>query len=329
MFGTVAEIFKGLAFVFVAAIGLACVGCASSPQVSPIDAASLPEDVVASTPLPGYDGPRLPARPLGFNPLSEYGLLYLGGGDAVDAFPLTGPNQKPVGSITDGINYEWGFGIDDKNTLYVANAGDSTVTVYPYGSSSPSMKYSTAQQLPLYALPDSVGHVFVSGRAEGQGTVTEYAIGNNAPIAQAKVGYEADGLAEDGQGDLFVAYREHRRASIAEFGPGLKDKRQALGAVLDQPQGLLVDRAGNIVVVESQAKRIDVFPPGASRPSVSLTISGIGNLAELAMQDHESTLWVSSEEGYVYSMPYPLTASTIPTQYDVVGSNGNGVAVTR
>jgi len=255
--------------------------------------------------------------------------LYVSAGDAVEIFPLTGPNQNPIGSITDGIDGEWGLGIDDKNALYVANAENGTVTAYPYGSSNPSMHYSTAPQIPLYALPDSVGHVFVSGRTANEGMVVEYATGNNLPIAQARLGYEADGLAEDGQGNIFVAYREHRRASIAEFAAGLKDRRRVLGMVLDQPQGLLVDRAGNIVVVESQAKRIELFSPGASRPSVSLTISGIGNLAELAMQDHESTLWVSSEGGYVYSMPYPLTESTIPTQYDVVGSNGNGVAVTR
>ena len=49
---------------------------------------------------------------------------------------------------------------------------------------------------------------------------------------------------------------------------------------------LLVDRAGNTIVVESVADRIDVFPPGARTPSVTVTISGIGNLAELAMRNN-------------------------------------------
>jgi hypothetical protein len=97
---------------------------------------------------------------------------------------------------------------------------------------------------------------------------------------------------------------------------------------IDQPQGLLVDRAGNIIVAESAAGRIDVFPPGATTPSVTVTVPGIGHLAELAMQNSESTLWVSSEGGYVYSMPYPLTSSTVPTEYEEISAESDGIAVT-
>jgi hypothetical protein len=96
---------------------------------------------------------------------------------------------------------------------------------------------------------------------------------------------------------------------------------------IDEPQGLLLDSAGNIIVVESVADRIDVFPPGATTPSVTVTISGIGHLAELAMQNSETTLWVSSEGGLVYSMPYPLTPSTVPTEYEQITGESNGIAV--
>jgi hypothetical protein len=71
-----------------------------------------------------------------------------------------------------------------------------------------------------------------------------------------------------------------------------------------------------------------VFPPGAKTPSVTVKISGIGNLAELAMQNSETTLWVSSLGGYVYSMPYPLTPSTVPTEYEQITGEPNGIAVT-
>jgi hypothetical protein len=134
-------------------------------------------------------------------------------------------------------------------------------------------------------------------------------------------------MAEDGQGNLYVAFRGKAHGSVAEFGPGLSDMRR-LRMTIDQPQGLLVDSAGNIIVVESTADRIDVFPPGAKTPSVTVTISGIGNLAGLAMQNSETTLWVSSEGGYVYSMPYPLTSSTVPTEYEQITSESNGIAVT-
>jgi DNA-binding beta-propeller fold protein YncE len=145
-------------------------------------------------------------------------------------------------------------------------------------------------------------------------------------IAHKHLGSETDGIAEDGQGNLHVAYRGKYSGSIAAFGPGLTHK-QHTGIRIDQPQGLLVDRAGNIIVVESAADRIDVFPPGATTPSVTVTISGIGHLTQLAMQNSETTLWVSSQGGYVYSMPYPLTSSTVPTEYEKITGEANGIAV--
>jgi hypothetical protein len=103
-------------------------------------------------------------------------------------------------------------------------------------------------------------------------------------------------MAEDGQGNLYVAYRGgggFKKDSIAKFGPGLTNMR-LLGMTLQQPQGLLVDNAGNIIVVESHAQRIDVFPPGSKTASVTVTIFGTSYLEGLAMQNSETTLWVSS-----------------------------------
>ena len=41
---------------------------------------------------------------------------------AIDIFPLTGPNRKQIGSISDGVDDPWGLSIDSNNSLYVANA---------------------------------------------------------------------------------------------------------------------------------------------------------------------------------------------------------------
>lgn len=269
------------------------------------------------------------SSPLARSPERNHGLLYIGASyytNAIDIFPLTGPNQQQIGSITNGIDGPWGLSVDSNKSLYVANAGNDSVTVYAYGSTTPSMTYSAPA---LYALADSAGHVFVSGgrNPHGLGNVIEFNAGRNRVIAHAQLGFETDGMAEDGQGNLYVAYRGKVSGSIAEFGPRLTHKRH-LGVRIDQPQGLLVDSAGNIIVVESVADRIDVFPRGVKTPSVTVTVPGIGNLAELAMQHSEKTLWVSSQGGYVYSMPYPLTPSTVPTEYEEVFGQSDGIAVT-
>jgi NHL repeat len=306
-------------------------GCGGSQQIGQTASPQLQGDSV-STPLPDGAVSHRASRPLPRYPQTSQPLLYVGddGVGAIDIFPLTGPNQQQIGSISKGVDYPWGLSVDANNSLYVANGGSSTVTVYPYGSTRPSMKYSHLG-LALYALPDSTGHVFVSGyNRHHVGHVLELSAGRNHVIAHVQLGTEADGMAEDGQGNLYVAYRgdgRFHRSSIAEFAPGLKHKRH-LRMTIDEPQGLLVDSGGNIVVVESVADRIDVFPPGATTPSVTVTIAGIGNLAELAMQNSETTLWVSSEGGLVYSMPYPLTSSTVPTEYEQIPSeDSNGVAV--
>lgn len=322
---------KRLSFILTIAIGIAYAGCGGPQQIGQ-GAFSQPQEDPASTPLPSGPVSHHASRPLPRNAQSGQPLLYVGDDDsyAVDIFPLTGPNQQQLGSISSGIVYPWGLSLDANNSLYVADRTNGTVTVYLYGSSSPSMTYSKGVHEPLYALADSAGHVFVSGRDPGRhnrGHVFEYNAGTNVPIAHKLLGSEADGMAEDGNGNLYVAFRRTGpNCGIAEFGPGLSNKR-LLGMTIDQPQGLVLDSAGNLVVVESANHRIKVFPPGATTPSVTITLSGIGNLAQLAMQNSETTLWVSSEGGDVYSMPYPLTPSTVPTEYEHIGASGNGIAV--
>jgi hypothetical protein len=335
-----ASVSKPLGFIITIAVGIAYAGCTGPQQAGQtavpqqIEKRALPQlqADAAATPLPSRAPSHRASRPLSRNALSGP-LLYFGndGNYAVDIFPLTGPNQKEVGSISNGISYPWGLSLDANNSLYVANRVNGTVTVYPYGSSKPSMTYSHGAHEPLYALADSAGHIYESGRNPGRhnrGHVFEYNAGSSVPIAHTLLGSEADGMAFDAQGNLYVAYRRTGpNCSIAEFGPGLTNKH-LLGMTINQPQGLLVDSAGNLVVVESALDDIKVFPPGATTPSVTLPISSYGNLAELAMQSSETTLWVSSEGGYVYSMPYPLTPSTIPTEYENTGDFSNGIAVT-
>lgn len=306
--------------------------CGGSQQIGQTASPQLQGDA-ASSRSPGSAVSHRASRPLPRYPQSSQPLLYVANDYpfSIDIFPLTGPNQPQIGSISNGVDNPWGLSLDANKSLYVANEphgsyGYGTVTVYPYGSTTPSMTYSKVGRA-LYALADSTGHVFVSGENDHQwGHVIEFNADRKRVIAHKPLGSETDGMAEDGQGNLYVAYRGKASGSIAEFGPGLTNKRH-LGIRIDQPQGLLVDRAGNIIVVESAADRIDVFSPGATTPSVTVTISGIGNLAELAMQNSETTLWVSSLGGYVYSMPYPLTPSTVPTEYEKITGEPNGIAV--
>jgi hypothetical protein len=321
---------KRLSFVFTIVIGIAYAGCGGPQQVGQRAFPQLQMES-APTPLPNRAVSHRVPMPFSRFAQSSQPVLYIGNdnSDAADIYPLTGPNQGQLGSILTGISYPWGLSVAFNNSLYVANSGNGTVTVYPYGSSTPLMTYSKGLERPLYALADSAGHIFVSGINRHHHNLVEYNVGRNVVIAHRRLGAEADGMALDAQGNLYVAYRPRRNtATIVEFGPGLTNRR-LLGMTIDQPQGLLVDSSGNIVVVQSALNNIEVFPPGATTPSVTVNFStGGSHLAQLAWQNNQTTLWVSTEAGYVYSMPYPLTPSTVPTEYEEDYGFSNGIAVT-
>ncbi|MGC2407064.1 MAG: hypothetical protein WA431_11710 [Candidatus Cybelea sp.] len=83
------------------------------------------------------------------------------------------------------------------------------------------------------------------------GTVVDYLSGStNAYRVLQTSGAEADGVDFDSQGNLYVAYRtsDRKRHSIEEFAPG-STHGKVLGMTLNEPQGLIVDNRGNILVV--------------------------------------------------------------------------------
>lgn len=238
-------------------------------------------------------------------------------------YPEKGNRKSPIGMITAGVNEPWGLYVDNHGTLYVANQGyyyyssGGTVTAYPAGSTSPSLTFSQDLSRPLYPVVDSNGDVFVSnaggyyyttsGASYAQcGTVVEYRSGSTSPYQVLQTpGIEADGMDFDRQGNLYVAYRtSDGTGSIEEFVPG-STQGKILGMVLNQPQGVLVDNTGNIVVVETgDTDRIDVFPPGQQTPSAEVPIPNTPN--QLAIRETEPRLFIAAEGGTVYGVRYPF-----------------------
>jgi sugar lactone lactonase YvrE len=273
-------------------------------------------------------------------------LLYVSQEYASDVviYPEKGDRRKPIGMITAGVNDPWGLYIDNHGTLYVANQGNyysstSTVTAYSAGSTSPSLTFSQDLSRPLYPIVDSSGDVFVSNAggyttsepsyAQG-GTVVEYRSGSTSAYQVLQTpGIEADGMDFDQQGNLYVAYRtSDGTGSVEEFAAG-STQGKVLGMSLNQPQGLLIDNVGNIVVVETgDTNRIDVFPPGQQTPSVEVPIANTPN--QLAIRQTEPRLFIAAEGGTVYGIKYPFLR-THPRPYvkEKLNSVIQGVALSN
>ncbi len=285
------------------------------------------------TPLPIYAAR---ARSVDtFTPRAGTEYLYIADENnyQIDIFPLKGRNQPQVGTITAGIYSPYALWFDrGTQSLYVANQTNNTVTVYPYGSTQPSLTYSQDLNRPLYPIVDRNGDLFVSNA--NNGTVVEYLAGSTKvhQVLQTP-GIEADGMAFDKHENLYVAYRTcpSGAGSIEKFAPG-SSQGHVIGMSLSDPQGVIVDSSGNVVVDETgtadqRLHRIDVFSPGSKVASLMIQLPQANLPIELAIDCHENTIYVSGLYNVVFGATYPLPGQPLFVK-DQVSAVVQGVAIT-
>jgi sugar lactone lactonase YvrE len=246
------------------------------------------------------------------------------GDSQIELFPLQVNQQPQEGLITAGIDRPWGLWSDNAASLYVANQGNNTVTKYPFDTTTPAVTYSQGLSRPLYPIVDGTGDLFV-GNA-GNGTIVEYKAGSTSAYQILKTpGVEVDGLAFDQQGNLYAAYRPtgHPELSrIAEFSAG-STRGRTLAMTVNSPQGLIVDASGNIVVaVTGGPNSIEVFSPDSKTPSVTLPMPNRQPPTQLAIDNAQQYLYVSSDRGdTVYAIAYPFSGNSMFVKDRGTGAN--------
>lgn len=261
-------------------------------------------------------------------------LIYVADGNEVLVFSENGENSNAaaIGCIDDGINGAYGLNVDRHGNLYVTNVsrygGPHTVTRYRPGSVTPSATYLEDLTYPLYSVVDAQGNLWVSN--SGGGKVVEFGRGSIVVerILQTIGNNEADGLDFDQQGNLYVAYRNNYSAGIEKFAPG-SNRGQDLGILLQSPQGLIVAKNGDILVVETgEANRVDLYPAGKTTAKIELPV--FQTPTELAITATQSELFVgsyASPSGIDYATSYPLrNTSAFSMKLDIPGGNTQGVA---
>ncbi len=259
---------------------------------------------------------------------SQQQFIYVAGAGEIWVYPEH-PNAPPVETISDGVNDPYGLYVDAAKNLYVANYGNSTVTVYPPGELAPSATYSEGLSRPLYPIEDRNGNVLVTNAPSGgHGTVVEYVGGdsNNAKTIST-IGTEADGIDLDRSGNLYVAYRnENGIGGIEKYDSDYTNGR-SLGIALDQPEGLIVTRGGKVLVLETgRLNRLEEFPRNSTSPDFVINVPGTP--VELAITQSEDRIFVSTLSGSVYTTRYPLASINL-TQEIFAGYAVQGVALTN
>ena len=241
------------------------------------------------------------------------GLVYVSdnNGNAVYIFDKKDLAQGPIGEITDAIEAPNGLAVDRRGALYVANS-NSTVEVYPRGSTEPSVTYTEGISFPFgLVVSPNTGRLYVANFNAND--VTEYAKGSTTPDTTISFvsleGSDPYGMALDREDDLFVSALGYPTARAYEIPVG-SDTPEDLGiSGIEVMYGIAVDEKGDVVIVDQAAKAIYVYPPGSDTPSKTIT-DGLIQPILIALDKPERRLYVADagSDGYdgglwVYSYP--------------------------
>ncbi len=244
--------------------------------------------------------------------------------DAIRLFPANKTNPKQSGSITTGINLPVNAAVDLHGTLYVANNGNSTVTEYPFGKTSPSVTLSGgALVYPNGIAVDNAGTVYVtSGATAGSCYVLVYPKGASSPSEQID-GFDLPvGLAIDKSGNLYVG--DALQNAVWEVPSGSTTPTKLNLSGLSDPTGVAIDPSNNLFVANDQNNTVLGFHLGSSSPFVTIT-SGLLGPYSIAFE-RSGTLFVGNSLHYPGDVAGYKSGKTTPFESISVG-NPAGLAV--
>lgn len=191
--------------------------------------------------------------------------------DAIQLYPANKTNPQQSGSITDGIDLPVNDAVGNSGTLYVANNGNSTVTEYPFGQTSPSVTLSGGSLVdPNGIAVSSKGTVYVtSGATAGACYVLVFPKGSKTPSKQIN-GFDLPvGLAIDKGGNLYVG--DVLQNVIWKVAKGSTTPTALNLSGLDDPTGVAIDPANNLWVVNDDNSTVLGFHLGDTTPFATIT----------------------------------------------------------
>jgi hypothetical protein len=305
-----------------------CAGCmgSQSPQMSPAAAAhgTYAERAARASMRVSV---AQPAHRLGgwLSPSARSGrrLLYVSdfSANVVDVYPATGSNQAPIGQITDGISGPEGSFVDAQGDLFVANVTNYTVTKYPKGSTTWSLRYTglayptnvTVGADGTVYIPDLVGNKVVEYRKDSTRSERTIVVSN------------PQGVALDASDNLYVSFDDSLGGHVNKYAPKSIDGTN-LGIALAFAGGDAVDGKGDLLAADQSVPAVYVFPPGHTQPSQTISQS-LEDPFRIALDKSFDRLYVADPEAnavFVYAYPAGTLVNTITNGLRSV----YGVAVT-
>jgi hypothetical protein len=228
-------------------------------------------------------------------------LIYWGNysNNTIDIFSAKGTNPPTKGQITSGLSNPERLFVDAALNVYATNLGNNTITAYKRGGTTPFLTISKGVSSPTGLTVDAVGTVYCAN--VGSNTVTEYPKGQTSPSLTISIS-SPEYLAIDSSDNLYVS----TGIGVMEFAPGSTTGND-LGLTIGSPGALEVDKSGNIIVIDSSANTIDVFPAGQTTPSKQIAVTA-GSPFALSLNKPENAVYASVEVSggfIVQALAYP------------------------
>jgi hypothetical protein len=224
--------------------------------------------------------------------------------DSSELLIYANKTYRQVGEITSGLSESDGVWVDAKGRIYVANVS-SNVVEYKNGGSSPICTYTGATD-PINVTTDAGGNVYVVDFTGGY--VDEYAQCSNT-IEKQFPAVDAEGVAVDKLGDLFVAYSGD---SLEEFKGG-STTPTPLAATVGDSGGLIIDGKGNLIADDQMGEILVIAPPYTT---ATVLVSGLSDPFHCSLNKKENILFNANSGSAnitVYAYPSGSLEQTVNT----------------
>jgi hypothetical protein len=171
-----------------------------------------------------------------------------------------------------GLNAPSAMAISSGGSLYVANSGSNTVSVFAPESTVPSSTLVGLADPDALAF-NSSGNLYVANF--NSTTVSVFLPGSTTAGITLSGLVNPNALAFDSSGNLYVS--NGGNDTVSKFAPGATKPSATLSGLPtgNEPAALIFDSHGNLYVANSSAgsvgTTISEFTPGSTKPSASLT----------------------------------------------------------
>lgn len=255
----------------------------------------------------------------GFNGPSALAFDAAGNLYVANAGNNTVSKVTPGGGVTqfaNGFSYPMGLAFDAAGNLYVANYLGNTVSKVPPGGGGST--FASGFNGPVGLAFDAAGNLYVANR--NGGTVSKVTSGGSVTVFASGL-TSPYALAFDTAGNLYVSSSATTVSKIPSGGGA----PTAFATAPYEVYGMVLDTAGNLYLVSRDPGVVSKVTPGGS---ISTVVSGLSYTDALA-RDAAGDLYVASDTSGVVSkitLPTPTITSLSPTSGATVG--GTSVVIT-